>query len=110
MRRSLLAALLAWIPLAGVQADPLADMSANILAIEADPEYGAYLASECLTCHRADGSYDGIPSITGWPVDDFVRAMLAYRQKLRPHPAMQMIAGRLSDEEIAALAAYFAKL
>ena len=36
--------------------------------------------------------------------------MHAYRQKLRPHPVMQMMAGRLSEEEIAALAAYFATL
>ncbi len=34
-------------------------------------------------------------------------AMHAYKRKIRPHPVMQMMAGRLSDEEIAALAAYF---
>jgi cytochrome c len=33
--------------------------------------------------------------------------MHAYKQKIRVHPVMQMMAGRLSDEEIAALAAYF---
>jgi cytochrome c len=37
-------------------------------------------------------------------------AMHAYRQQLRPHPVMQMVAARLSDEEIAALAAYFKTL
>jgi cytochrome c len=36
-----------------------------------------------------------------------VIAMHAYKQKLRSHLVMQMMAGRLSDEEIAALAAYF---
>jgi cytochrome c len=36
--------------------------------------------------------------------------MHAYKQKIRPHPVMQMMAGRLSDEEIAALAAYFAQI
>ena len=36
--------------------------------------------------------------------------MHAYKQKLRPHPVMQMMAGRLSNDEIAALAAYFATL
>ncbi|MEZ5797028.1 MAG: c-type cytochrome [Paracoccaceae bacterium] len=81
-----------------------------ILAIRGDPDYGAYLSSECQTCHQRDGSDRGIPSITGWPVEDFVVAMYAYRQKLRPHPVMQMMAGRLSDDEIAALAAYFATL
>jgi cytochrome c len=81
-----------------------------ILALEGDPEYGEYLATECLTCHKADGSADGIPSITLWPEDAFVIAMHAYKDKLRPHPVMQMMAGRLSNEEIAALAAYFAEL
>ncbi len=81
-----------------------------ILAIQGDPEYGEYLASECQTCHRTDGTNDGIPGITGWPAEDFVVAMYAYKEKLRPHPVMQMMAGRLSDEEIAALAAYFKDL
>jgi cytochrome c len=79
----------------------------GILAIQGDPEYGEYLSSECVSCHRADGTADGIPSITRWPERDFVVAMHAYKEKLRPHPVMQMMAARLSNEEIAALAAYF---
>lgn len=86
------------------------DVDPTILALEGDPEYGEYLASECLTCHRSDGTSEGIPSITLWPADDFVVAMHAYKRKLRPHPVMQMMAGRLNDEEIAALAAYFKDL
>lgn len=81
-----------------------------VFDIEGDPEYGEYLASECSTCHQRDGSDQGIPSINNWPPDDFIAAMQAYKIKLRPHPVMQMMAGRLSDEEIAALAAYFAVL
>ena len=86
------------------------DLDPDILALQGDPEYGEYLATECLTCHRADGSAEGIPSITRWPEEDFVVAMHAYKEKLRPHPVMQMMAGRLSNEEIAALAAYFKDL
>ncbi|MEL7116242.1 MAG: c-type cytochrome, partial [Pseudomonadota bacterium] len=82
----------------------------EILAIVGDPEYGEYLSSECLTCHQADGGDDGIPSITQWPEADFVVAMHAYKDKIRPHPVMQMMAGRLNNEEIAALAAYFAQI
>ena len=94
------------------EADPTAtatdhDIDPEILAIVGDPEYGEYLSGECTTCHQADGSVDGIPSITYWPEEDFVVAMHAYKNKQRPHPVMQMIAGRLNDEEIAALAAYF---
>lgn len=83
------------------------DLDPSILAIKGDPEYGEYLASECTTCHQIDGANDGIPGITSWLAEDFVVAMHAYKSKLRPHPVMQMMAGRLSDEEIAALAAYF---
>ena len=79
-----------------------------VLAIRGDPEYGAWLSGECTTCHRADGGDKGIPSILHWPEDRFVIAMHAYRSKRREHPVMQMIAARLGDEEIAALAAYFA--
>lgn len=81
-----------------------------VLAIQGDPAYGEYLSSECSTCHQVDGGDEGIPSITGWPPEDFVAAMHAYKDKHRPHPVMQMLAGRLSNEEIAALAAYFGVL
>lgn len=86
------------------------DIDPEILAIQGDPDYGEYLSNECLTCHRADGAAEGIPGITLWPEEDFVVAMHAYKRKLRPHPVMQMMAGRLNNEEIAALAAYFAQL
>ncbi len=83
------------------------ELSPEILAIVGDSDYGEYLSTECTTCHQLTGGYDGIPVITGWYEEDFVLAMHAYKRKLRPHPVMQMMAGRLSDEEIAALAAYF---
>ena len=94
------------------QAGPRLEISLDpsVLSIVGDPEYGEYLSSECLTCHQSNGMNDGIPAITAWPTKEFVIAMLAYKQKLRPHPVMQMMAGRLSDEEIAALAAYFKDL
>ena len=88
--------------------DPALDPS--ILAVQGDPEFGEYLAGECVTCHQASGEDAGIPSITGWPSDVFVTAMHAYRSKDRAHPVMQMIAAHLNDEEIAALAAYFETL
>ena len=97
------------------EADPTAepidrDLSPEILALVGDPEYGEYLSGECTTCHQSAGGDDGIPSIVLWPEDDFVVAMHAYKNKQRNHPVMQMVAGRLGDEEIAALAAYFANL
>jgi cytochrome c len=84
------------------------ELPPEVLALAGDVEYGAYLAQECLTCHQRSGSDAGIPAITGWPEADFVVAMHAYRRGLRPNAVMQMVAGRLGDEEIAALAAWFA--
>ena len=110
--------LLAWLQgFSGARSDlPPAEPTATpeeygldpqLLDIQGDPEYGAWLAGECSTCHRSDGSDRGIPSITGWPLDDFVIALQAYKRAKRVHPVMQLVAGRLSDEEIAALAAHF---
>lgn len=79
----------------------------GLLTIQGDLEYGAYLASECTTCHQATGADDSIPSIAGWPTDEFVITLHAYKRGLRVHPVMQLVAGRLSDEEIASLAMYF---
>lgn len=89
------------------QVDKDFEVSANILALEGDVEYGEYLSSECTTCHQNSGSNEGIPSIVGWETEDFVTAMHAYREKHRENPVMQMVTGRLTDEEIAALAAFF---
>ena len=86
------------------------NLDPSILSIVGDPEYGEYLASECMTCHQSSGEDNGIPGINAWPTEDFVIAMHAYKKKQRPHPVMQMMAGRLNNEEIAALAAYFKDL
>ena len=99
--------------LGDAEADPTArgtdhGLDHEILSLQGDRDYGAYLSSECTTCHQAEGGNAGIPSIVYWPKEDFVTALHAYKSKQRKHPVMQMIAGRLSNEEIAALAAYFA--
>lgn len=74
----------------------------------ADIEYGRYLSSECTTCHGASKSDSAIPLIHGLGEIHIVEVIKAYRAKALPNPVMQNIAGRLGDEEIAALAAYFA--
>ncbi len=94
------------------EAEPTAQSSEStldpeILALVGDVAYGQYLSGECVGCHQLSGADDGIPSITNWPVEDFVIALHAYKKQIRPHPVMQLVSGRLSNEEIAALAAYF---
>ena len=79
-------------------------------ATAADPAYGQYLSSECVTCHRADGQDKGIPAIVGWPADQFVAVLKSYKVKDRDNQIMQTVAGRLSDDEMAALAAYYGSL
>ena len=85
-------------------------LPATMLHASGDRALGQYLSSECVTCHQLSGKYDGIPPIIGWPETSFVQIMNEYRNKDRQNPVMQTIAGRLSPDEIAALAAYFASL
>jgi len=79
-------------------------------ATAGDRALGEYLSSECVTCHQLSGAYNGIPPIVAWPNGSFVAIMGEYRSKHRANPVMQTIAGKLSDEEVAALAAYFGSL
>ncbi|MBV1694444.1 MAG: c-type cytochrome [Hyphomicrobiales bacterium] len=69
--------------------------------------YGQHLAGECTSCHRIDGTDNGIPSIIGWDRSEFTATMAFYRDGQRKNPAMQSVAQSLDDEQIAALAAYF---
>jgi len=76
-----------------------------------DVELGKYLSSECVTCHQATGiAAAGVPAIVGMPDDQFSALMNSYKAKERDNAVMQTIAGRLKDEDIAALAAYFGGL
>ena len=85
-------------------------LSPSILEIHGDLAYGEYLASDCQTCHRADNSNQGIPGINGREITEIVYALHEYKNKYRKNQVMQMMAGGLGDEEIAALASYFASL
>ena len=82
----------------------------TVPALGADRAFGEYLSSECVACHQLSGRYQGIPPILAWPEETFVAVMNEYKLRRRPNPVMQTIAARLSDEEIAALAAYFGSL
>ena len=72
-------------------------------------ELGRYLAAECMACHRPATGTSAIPNIFGMAETHFIEAIKAYRDKTRPNPVMQNIVSRLTDEEIASLALYFAK-
>ena len=74
-----------------------------------DIELGRYLSAECVTCHRGGTARSAIPNIYGLAENAFVEVIKAYRDKRLNNAVMQNIAGRLKDEEIEALAAYFAR-
>jgi cytochrome c553 len=76
---------------------------------EGDPEYGQYLSSECVTCHQSSVA-GTIPSITEMNEDGFIALMKLYRSRQLDNPTMQTVAMRLSDADIAALAANFSAL
>lgn len=80
----------------------------RILSIDGDPAFGEYLGGECVTCHQQSGEGSSIPPIRGLPADYTVQALVEYKLGARDNNVMKLMTARLGDEEIAALAAYFA--
>ena len=79
----------------------------TLLALEGDIEYGEYLSGECKACHKSYSENASIPTIENKPNREIKIALFAFREGYRENEAMQMIAKRLTNEEIAALAHYF---
>lgn len=76
---------------------------------------GAHLANECATCHGSTGgsapSQSGtIPPLAGRPAADVRTALHDFRDGRRTNAIMASVAQSLNDEQIEALAAYFASL
>lgn len=74
-----------------------------------DIELGRYLAQECATCHKGATAGGAIPNIYGMAEKSFAERIKAYRDKSLANEVMQSVAGRLKDDEIEALAAYFSR-
>jgi sulfide dehydrogenase cytochrome subunit len=68
------------------------------------------LASACAICHGTDGRSDAkaLPSLAGMPSEYLASQMRAFRDGQRPATVMHQIAKGYSDEQINALAAFFA--
>jgi len=89
----------------------LAAVSSSLSTAAGDRALGEYLSAECVTCHQVSGqTTGGIPAIVAWPEDQFVAVLKSYKDKHRDNQVMQTITARLTEEEIAALAAYFGSL
>ncbi|GGN35693.1 c-type cytochrome [Deinococcus daejeonensis] len=116
-RRSLPAALLLVTPLlAGVaalaQTTPApttpAQTSAAATTLKAGPAdftRGEAIAASCSGCHGPTGR---APVLKGEPAVQIQNALLAFRSGTRRNGTMQGVAGRLSDQDIADVAAFYA--
>ena len=80
----------------------------------ANPEAARNTAMKvCAACHGPKGISPGNmrhPNLAGQKEAYLASSLKAYRDKIRNFPAMNAVAASLKDEEIANLAAYFAKL
>jgi cytochrome c len=83
---------------------------ARALALQGDPAWGAYLASECVTCHSATGVDRGIPAIVGLPTEALIEMLVSYKFAERLHPVMQNVTATLGEAEIASIALHIATL
>jgi len=82
-------------------------------ALAGDAAAGKALADEsCADCHGEDGAGDAdYPALAGLSVDKFTAAMKEYQSGARTKsPKMTKEAKKLSDAQIADLAAFYATL
>jgi cytochrome c553 len=77
---------------------------------EGDPEQGSALARQCSVCHGRDGVAvrANTPDIGGLDAEYIAEQLADYRRGARVHPEMNVVAGPLSDQQIAHLAAWYA--
>ena len=94
---------------AAAQCEGVRLFEAGIPWQDADPAYGEYLGGECLGCHVGYGA-GNVPGITGADPDYFYEAMWEYCAGVRENEAMISVARSLDEEQLIALAAYFAQL
>jgi cytochrome subunit of sulfide dehydrogenase len=82
------------------------------LALAASPAKAAEApqgASSCSGCHAASAAVDTpVPHLAGQPAPQIAEAMQAFRAGTRPGTIMPRIAKGFSDDEIAAIAAWYA--
>ncbi|HXH81490.1 MAG TPA: c-type cytochrome [Candidatus Tectomicrobia bacterium] len=76
----------------------------------ADVEAGRRKAEACVACHGPEGNatIPGMPSLAGMPAFYTHWQLVMYRDGRRKDPRMTPVAERLSDADMADLAAYYA--
>lgn len=82
-------------------------------AAEGSVQAGAEKAAMCIGCHGIPGYQNAfpevykVPKISGQSAKYIESALTAYQKGDRKHPTMRGIAGSLSEQDIADLAAYY---
>jgi cytochrome c553 len=72
---------------------------------------GATLALNCTMCHGARGVSDSeAPDLAGQQREVLIKQLQDFKGGQRTHPAMQILARQLSEQDILELAAYFSSL
>ena len=66
-------------------------------------------AAACLGCHPARADGGPVPALTKLPAPQIVTALQAFRSGTRPATVMDRIAKGFSDEEIDAIAQWYAR-
>jgi cytochrome c553 len=88
---------------------------ASAQAPAGDPAKGREKTQMCNGCHGIEGWRTAFPEVYRVPRIGnqheayLAKALQAYRSGERSHPSMKAIAATLSDEDIANLAAYYAR-
>ncbi|MEO5670160.1 MAG: c-type cytochrome [Ramlibacter sp.] len=65
-------------------------------------------AAACANCHGTNGNAQGGVALAGMSRDEMVQKMIAFKNGSRPATIMHQLAKGYSDEQIAAIAGYFA--
>jgi cytochrome c553 len=75
------------------------------------PKGAQAMAANCAMCHGTQGraaANSPVATLAGKPRDEIVQAMAQFKSGQKPATVMHQIAKGYTDEEIAAVAAYFA--
>jgi cytochrome c553 len=78
-------------------------------ALAQDADTGRNLAATCAICHGTNGSNSGaLPNLAGQPRDALARQMRDFREGKRAATIMHQIAKGYTEQQVDAMAAYFA--
>ena len=88
----------------------VAALGATVAAGEnVDPKAARSLAATCANCHGTGGVSVGVvESLAGKPREEIVRKMQEFKSGARPATVMNQLAKGYTDEQIEALAGWFA--